>query len=61
MKAPETTVSPETIQSALESTWKKIEENKKKTNKPILKLWKNQWIRSCSCRFHLWPFIYLAL
>ncbi|KIC01212.1 iron dicitrate transport regulator FecR [Flavobacterium sp. JRM] len=46
MNVPATTLSPADIQSALESTWNKIERKEiaeKATNSPVLKLWKNYW------------------
>lgn len=48
MKVPETTLSPQAVQSALESTWEKIETregNNNEIHKAIVKFWKNHWIR----------------
>lgn len=48
MKVPETTISPATVQSALEFTWGKIkkkEDDKKRIQKPTTKLWNNHWLR----------------
>lgn len=46
MKVPNTSLSTEDVQYALEATWGKIEraeENKNGTSRPIIKLWRNNW------------------
>ena len=47
MKTPDSDLSNEDVQSALEATWKKIErkEENKKIAQPVIKLWKNQWFK----------------
>jgi transmembrane sensor len=48
MKVPETTISKATVQSALESTWVKIEkkeDDKKRIQKPTTKLWNSHWFK----------------
>ncbi|MFV5691732.1 FecR family protein [Flavobacterium sp. LT1R49] len=48
MKAPDSGLSSEAVQNALEATWMKIEtkeENKNAIAQPVLKLWKNQWFK----------------
>ena len=55
MKVPVIDLSPEEIQSALENTWKKIENNKENKmgiqKKPVVKLLNNQWFRRIAAVF----------
>jgi transmembrane sensor len=51
MKVPEESLSPQVVQSALASTWTKIEKQEKlrtRIQKPVVKLWKNHWIRGAA-------------
>lgn len=51
MQVPDNPLSREDIESALESTWMKIkkkERDEKKTERAVIKLWKNYWLRSAA-------------
>jgi transmembrane sensor len=45
MKVSEESMNQETIESALESTWEKIEVKNKSIHKPIIKLWNTNWFK----------------
>lgn len=46
MQVPNTSLTTQTVQHALESTWGKIqaaEENKNRASRPLIQLWRNNW------------------
>jgi transmembrane sensor len=54
MKVPQNVLTPNEIESALQSTWMKIDKKTADGNmkqKPVLKLWQNSWFRGVAAVF----------